>query len=234
MNVKRHAEISAVANGLQTALWKKRSEIWSTPPDADGLLPIPVDVIVREILGVQLEEPEEIPAEHRSIEFDTAGFIDRDSRRIVVAQKHRLDFRRFTIAHEIGHWVLHPDMYYHRDRPLQGGERSNPKRPQPELEADAFAAELLMPKKVLIKKFMSAFGGTIDGRNADQTLAFWLSAGTHRNVNEIDLSSSLRYRSMLIAETSSFGSSHFAPLARTFGVSPTAMAIQLEELRLVI
>ena len=234
MTAKRQDELKSVARSLQRDLWQERQNIWTHAPDADGVLPIPVDVIVRNLLAVTLEEPEEIPAIYRTPGFDTAGFIDRLGNRIVVAQKHRLEWRRFTIAHEIGHWVLHPNMNYHRDRPLNGGERANESRPQHEQEADVFAAELLMPEKMLNRKFIEAFGSPIDGRQPNHELAFWLSAGTRRQVNEIEFSSDLRYRAMVIAETSSLGSRRFTPLVKTFGVSPTAMAIQLEDLRLVV
>jgi hypothetical protein len=172
VTVKRQNEIKSAATALQRDLWRKRSEIWTHPPDADGLLPIPVDVIARNVLALGLEEPEEIPATHCTPGFDTAGLIDRAGNRIVVAQKHRLEWRRFTIAHEIGHWVLHPNMNYHRDRPLNGGERANPERPQPEQEADTFAAELLMPGKALRRKFINAFGSEIDGRHPNHEWAF--------------------------------------------------------------
>lgn len=48
--------------------------------------------------------------------------------------------RRFTIAHEIGHFVLHPGCV----RPERGGLVNEAIRAR-EREADAFAAELLMP-----------------------------------------------------------------------------------------
>jgi hypothetical protein len=191
-------------------------------------------VIARDVLALGLEEPEEIPATHRTPGFDTAGLIDRAENRIVVAQKHRLEWRRFTIAHEIGHWVLHANMNYHRDRPMNGGERANSARPQAEQEADTFAAELLMPGKALKRKFIDAFGSQIDGRQPNHEWAFWFSAGTRHQVDEIQFSAELRYRAMIVAETCSFGTRHFTPLVKTFGVSSTAMAIQLEDLRLVI
>ena len=49
--------------------------------------------------------------------------------------------RHFTIAHEIGHFVLHPE----RCRPERGGVVNEAGRRE-EREADAFAAELLMPE----------------------------------------------------------------------------------------
>jgi hypothetical protein len=52
--------------------------------------------------------------------------------------------RRFTIAHEIGHFVLHPQ----RVSPERGGA-TNYTTGREEREADAFAAELLMPEHLV-------------------------------------------------------------------------------------
>jgi hypothetical protein len=52
--------------------------------------------------------------------------------------------RRFTIAHEIGHFVLHPG----RVAPERGGPANQAGRDQ-EREADVFAAELLMPEHLV-------------------------------------------------------------------------------------
>lgn len=52
--------------------------------------------------------------------------------------------RRFTIAHEIGHFVLHPG----RARAERGGGVNEAWRLQ-EREADRFAAELLMPEPLV-------------------------------------------------------------------------------------
>lgn len=52
--------------------------------------------------------------------------------------------RRFTIAHEIGHFVLHPE----RVRAERGGAATEAMRTQ-EREADAFAADLLMPEHLV-------------------------------------------------------------------------------------
>jgi hypothetical protein len=196
------------------------------------LIPIPTDVIVRSILGIALEEPEEIPPEKCGIQI--AGYMDRPKGAIVVAQQHRPEWRRFTMAHEIGHWVIHPDETYHRDMPLSGGERANLLRPLEEQEADVFASELVMPRKPIVSFFERNFGSAIDGGSLDARIALWLSTNGRR-LNEIDLCKDLRRRSLAVAVASSFGPDHvFVPLSKKFGVSPTAMAIRLEELGLVI
>ena len=69
--------------------------------------------------------------------------------------------RRFTIAHEIGHFVLHPELA----RPERGGEVTEAGRVQ-EREADAFAAELLMPED-LVRQAAREHGTDVD-RLADR------------------------------------------------------------------
>jgi Zn-dependent peptidase ImmA (M78 family) len=64
--------------------------------------------------------------------------------------------QRFTIAHELGHYVLHrqsQEMFvdenfsvYFRDENSSTGEQTR------EIEANAFAAALLMPKEMLMKE----------------------------------------------------------------------------------
>jgi hypothetical protein len=230
VTTKEQEQVKRRATELLRSLWRQRSQIWSTPRTVDQLLPIPTHVIARHLLRITIEEPETIPV-HSSSDFQTAGYMDRSERRIVVAQNFRPEWRRFTMAHEIAHWVLHPAITLHRDRPLSGGERANRGRPREEQEADLFAAELLMPAKVLKEKFGDAFGLQID--LTDPVTISRLSIGVGRELNDYEFASNLRYRSMVIAGARSF-TNRFAPLASTFGVSPTAMAIQLEDLGLVI
>lgn len=60
----------------------------------------------------------------------------------------------FTKAHELGHWVLHvTEQNEYEQLTFSKGERyfcrSNKKKPE-EIQADMFAASLLMPRKVII------------------------------------------------------------------------------------
>jgi Zn-dependent peptidase ImmA (M78 family) len=59
--------------------------------------------------------------------------------------------QRFTIAHEIGHFILHPqkDAFVDHRKDRNGAEA----RPPRERHADMFAAALLMPRKHLLKEF---------------------------------------------------------------------------------
>ena len=233
MTVAQEEKARHEAREILRSLWTRRSEFWSISPSLAELVPIPVEIIARKLLGLSLDEPEEIDSLRPG--FQTAGLMDRKARRIVAAQKYRHEWRRFTIAHEIAHWILHPDMIYHRDRPLTGAEQSNDSRPLAEQEADKFASELLMPTKVLMLHFKEMFGEPIDGRVPTSELASWLSTGSKQVVSVADLSKGVRYRSMVVAGKSLFKlGSYFPPLAQSFCVSITAMAIQLEDLKLVL
>jgi hypothetical protein len=213
-----------------------RERILPNLREPSQLIPIPVELIVTHVVGAQFEEPEEIPFEaaDKDVQMQTAGIVDRFANKIVISQKFQREVRRYTTAHELGHWTLHPSAPYHRDRPLFGGERANISRPIVEQEADLFAAELLMPSKILRTVFENHFRAPIDGREPNATLAYVLSMGTNRTIRAIDLATKgQRYRSVMVAQTASFGKAFFVPLAVKFGVSPTAMAIQLEDLGLV-
>jgi Zn-dependent peptidase ImmA (M78 family) len=86
-----------------------------------------------------------------------AGLIDFETRKIYVNADDHSNRQRFTIAHELGHWMLHrkafeenPEAYPVLPR-FQHVEESNAF----EQEANAFAAELLVPEH-LLKQVMGA------------------------------------------------------------------------------
>lgn len=72
---------------------------------------------------------------------------------ICVNESHHPNRQRFTIAHELGHYLLHRERtrvfvdahpVFYRDETSSDGNRGE------EIEANAFAAELLMPEAVLM------------------------------------------------------------------------------------
>lgn len=95
------------------------------------------------------------------IEFDfgeeannISGFIDIEKKKIYVNSNDSENRKTFTVAHELGHWLLHrekldtnPDYAILYRQPL-GKANKDPI----EAEANFFAATLLVPKELLDKE----------------------------------------------------------------------------------
>ena len=224
------------ARDLLIRAWTLRESVWGHSVTAESVFPLDVRPVAERILGVTFEEPEQISPEasvpKHLVPIEIAGFIDREHNRIVVAQKFHADYRRFTAAHEIGHWVLHPRVTYHRDRPLKGAERFVPQRPAVECEADIFASELLMPTKSIGRIFHDRFNQDIHLSRLDENLVFWLSGQSSTRISDFT-SRDRRHLALRVATCESFEGRHFNSIAKRFGVSPTAAAIRLEELQFV-
>ena len=82
---------------------------------------------------------------------EIAGYIDFDEKRIVVNKEDTVGRQNFSIAHELGHWIMHPDQVKTDENNIRiiyrkpiGGE-TDPL----EIEANAFAAYLLVPEEML-------------------------------------------------------------------------------------
>lgn len=93
--------------------------------------PVPIEEII-ERLGIEIVE---------SSDFDLAGAalvsLEPPVARIEVKRTAPTTRRRFTLAHELGHVLMHPAGVHHRDDSFNGGRR--------EWEANTFAASILMP-----------------------------------------------------------------------------------------
>lgn len=103
--------------------------------------PVPVERIARG-LGAQLA--------YEPFEGELSGLLhrQRDSIVIGVNDRHSRTRQRFTIAHEIGHCLLHPGKPFVLDRTVKMNFRdglASTATDREEIEANAFAAELLMP-----------------------------------------------------------------------------------------
>ncbi len=85
-------------------------------------------------------------------ESNISGALSRDQRKIYVKNSDSHARKRFTIAHEIGHYLLHNDdeeILYRRDTSLY-----NPAQEEKEKEANRFAANLLVPTELLRKYYV--------------------------------------------------------------------------------
>ena len=139
--------------------------------------------------------------------------------------------KKFTAAHEIGHWILHQKRQQFRDSPVDGGRRRVRKSIE-EVEADYFAATLLMPEKLVRREFKSHFGvKTLAAMPIDESLMSILSFGG----KELKIAALKKDRdiSQLAARCLSMNKAGLGSMADRFGVSVDAMAIRFEELGLV-
>ena len=107
-NPWRLPAIEYVANRLHNSL---RFRLGDTLPYE------PIDAI--ELCGFSVEMYETLGdfiGDGRRVE--AAGFIDGDNRVVGYSRSFPRPVRRFTLAHEIGHLILHRPMSQHRDRPI--------------------------------------------------------------------------------------------------------------------
>lgn len=107
---------------------------------------------------------------------DYSGFLYRttDSAPVIgVNSVHSANRKRFTIAHELAHMLIHPKTGVHLDevvihmRNSKSAEGSNDE----EMEANRFAAELLMPRAFLETDIQSMGKIHADDDTAIATLA---------------------------------------------------------------
>jgi Zn-dependent peptidase ImmA (M78 family) len=109
--------------------------------------PIPIQDII---------EQEAITIANRAVEDDVSGFLVLTNGKSTIGanKNHPQNRRRFTLAHELGHYFLHvnSDDRLRVDRRSQVMLRSNLSsegEDNEEREANLFAAELLMPQSFL-------------------------------------------------------------------------------------
>jgi IrrE N-terminal-like domain len=221
------AEIEASANTL-LARYSRAKAIQVRPPiDLD-------DLLVHLGLRLDLDDLEAmlgIP--------DVLGALWVEERRIYIDQTLDPDERpgalgrfRFTLAHEIGHWSLHRSFFLLKelhDDLFQGSSgpsivcRTSQRRERIEVQADAFAAALLMPQPAIAAHWQRLIGperlkvSELRGR-AGVFLAAALAGPSHEPRTQHDALIEFFIR----------------PMAEAFEVSPPAMRIRLERLGLIV
>lgn len=110
--------------------------------------PVDVEGLIR-TLGIEYREEPMPPIQSGWIE------LDGDTYAIVVNSNEGPQRRRFTAAHELGHYLLHRDLLERRGHlsrhidqlfgEAAGHNPSSPFSPKHEIQANRFAARLLMP-----------------------------------------------------------------------------------------
>lgn len=201
--------------------------------------PIPVDDIVELYLQLLLEFKDmktlfPFADVHGAIWFEQ-GTIGIDKSLDPHTNPNLLGRYHFTLAHEVGHWRLHRPYYFKNpaERLLFDDGSPRPdvicrssKRKQPvEWQADAFAAALLMPRKLIYDAWSEFREG--DDRPIE-------IAEIHAAIGGSDLF----YRGRLAVKEEEKAiaakEAYCLPLAALFEVSREAMRIRLETLNLLV
>lgn len=125
--------------------------------------PVPVDHIARSM---------NITLRYAPLDEELSGmaFIKESSAVIAVNALHHPNRQRFTIAHELAHHVLHADVLrrgVHVDKALLRAGLASKGTDDLEIEANAFASELLMPHAM----FSSVLDQAIDLNDEAKLLA---------------------------------------------------------------
>ncbi|MCX6394605.1 MAG: ImmA/IrrE family metallo-endopeptidase [Solirubrobacterales bacterium] len=178
-------------HGADVAAMEARAiAVLDAVPDTawDGRPPVPIEWIATEMFDLHIKDHADLEGltgvklpEGKSL----SGLLLPDQGVILVNADEVAKWpnrRRFTIAHELGHWVMHRDnMSYLRSRSAapaapqittEGPPSSLLRLPIAEAEANAFAAALLLPasllrsaadacacdSKVLVDAFASTYG----------------------------------------------------------------------------
>ena len=105
----------------------------------------PVDVsMIAEAEGLEVKLVETWPE-------NVSGLLLRESRLLGLNARHSHTRRRFSLAHELGHWFLRHDFPWH-DQQISLDEppdAANDEQKSIEGEADEFGGEILAPRDML-------------------------------------------------------------------------------------
>lgn len=223
--------IEQKVRALHKAIWQEKEQLWR------GYQPKPIQMLQPEaaarVLGIDYQEVPNLGDTRfarKGTGYRIAGCMDRQAQVIAVSQEFKPEVMKFTAAHELGHWVMHPKNIMHRDLPIDGPSLKNAFRSQEEKEADYFAACYLMPAKLVIEEFEARFGPISKFRFNEHT-CFHLGLPDHNRALRCEEDS--LDREFLLVRSTRYDGRYFNSLAKAFGVSDQAMAIRLKELKLL-
>jgi Zn-dependent peptidase ImmA (M78 family) len=204
-------------------------------PDAEKLALFPLRLEhVAELQGLELVR---LPKMVDAGGSEVAGELDRQAGVVRISSALPADFQRYTVAHEIAHYCIHPTLVLaHRDMiaTIQTPDRTG--LPAKEAEAQRFAARLLMPVWGVSWFFRTMFRieKFVHASLSDDDLQDLRLTRENGQVTLRALRANRRVCSLAIARAGQWRGFSFVPLRARFGVSATAMAIRLEEMRLVV
>ena len=140
------SEITQKAEGLLDECW-------------DGIFPINIEMIC-DYLDISI-----IPIEGLAKTFQVDAFVSSDFRIIYVEQQEfekESNRYRFSLAHELGHYVLHREYFSSRVEDFEEwrGFSRGITNDYVERQANYFAGSLLAPESALVRVMNSEFDGS--------------------------------------------------------------------------
>ena len=222
-----YAQIEQLVINIQNAMWKYKRSIWKKNiPEAPVDVIDPVNLLKK--LGYQYQENESLGNyESAGVIVEIAGIIDTKDKHVSISNSFSLETINFTIAHELGHAILHPNQLLHRDRPMDGSV-SQTSSDFKEKQANKFAAFFLMPRKLVLQQFKYLFSTTRIEINTQTAIGLGLRVSELRAKCKDD-----RDFARIIATTENYNTKVFHSLSEQFQVSAETMAIRLKELDLI-
>lgn len=129
----------------------------------------PVDIfdIARKEGAIVVEE---------NLEDGVSGFLYRENDTVIIGVKKEParkgpGRKRFTVGHELGHYLLDHDTFMHVDKSVAivrfRNKDSETGTDVQEIEANAFAAELLMPRAMLLNDLREVDTSDVDAAIRD-------------------------------------------------------------------
>ena len=110
-------------------------------------LPVPVEAIAGDLLGLHVEEADEL---------ECSGLLVPAERRVVLRADEPPARQRFTLAHELGHWVCQVKEGHEAPVYCRAADVAPTADRALEREANVFAAELLMPEPAVRTEWAKA------------------------------------------------------------------------------
>lgn len=220
-------QIEQLVSNIQNAMWAYRDSIWKK-----NVPETPVDIIdpirLLKKLGYQYQEKPSLGSyENMGTAVEVAGIIDTERKYVSISSSFAPETIGFTIAHELGHAILHPNQVLHRDRPMDGSA-SLASYDYKEKQANKFAACFLMPRKLIIQQFKDIFSTSRIEINTQTALQLGMRVTDLRAMCK-----NVRDFARIIAVAENYSTKVFPSLSDQFQVSGETMAIRLEELDLI-
>lgn len=144
-------------------IWDRVEALRSVHPSLQaGHLPLDLVTFVDLDLGLDLIPYDGLArfGADAAVLADFSGFyVDRETFDMIdTAPEWKLNRLRFSLAHELGHWVLHQEVFHSAgidstDHFLEWLNRHNGRKYMLEREANEFAGRLLVPCEVLAQDF---------------------------------------------------------------------------------